>query len=109
MRLVPRLGRIDYDMVGIGSLVARDEFRVPIYQRSYAWPGEAVEEFFYDLQLALDEGAPDYFLGTIVLTPSKEDRRTVVIDGQQRLATTSILLAVIRDLWGDRGEDERAD
>ena len=72
---MPDRGRIHYDMVGIASLLARMEFRVPIYQRSYAWNSETVGDYWHDLKYALDSGEPDYFLGTVVLTPA-DDRST---------------------------------
>jgi len=103
-------------MVGIASLLEQDEYRVPIYQRSYAWEAVerreetvAVEDFWTDLKDALNSGEPDYFLGSVVLTPSEEDKRLTIIDGQQRLATTSLLLAALRDLWQERGEPAQAD
>ena len=95
-------------MVGIATALSGDEYRVPIYQRSYAWKETAVEDFWDDLRQAMDAGDPDYFLGTIVLTGDSDGRRTTVIDGQQRLVTTSLLLAALRDVWAEREEDEQA-
>jgi uncharacterized protein with ParB-like and HNH nuclease domain len=46
---------------------------------------------------------PDYFLGIIVLTKPKPDVLQVV-DGQQRLATTTIMLAILRDIFHKRKE-----
>lgn len=112
---MPSRGRIAYDMLGIASLLAQREYRVPIYQRSYAWEAAergdqtvAVDDYWTDLKDALDGGEPDYFLGSIVLTPSEEDRRLVIIDGQQRLATTSLFMAALRDIWEERGEPDQA-
>ena len=62
-------------------------------QRSYAWEKENARELFQDLQKAIDDNEPEYFLGSIVVTRSDGH----VVDGQQRLATTSILLAATRD------------
>jgi uncharacterized protein with ParB-like and HNH nuclease domain len=106
---VPSAGRLRYDLDGIASVLSSAEYSVPIYQRSYAWKETAVEDFWDDLRQALDAGDPDYFLGTLVLTTESTGRRITVIDGQQRLATTSLLLAALRNVWLDRGETDQAD
>jgi hypothetical protein len=52
MGQVPARGRIHYDMLGLASLLKQQEFRVPIYQRSYAWDQEEVDDFWSDLEHA---------------------------------------------------------
>lgn len=106
---MPSAGRLRYDLDGIASVLSSAEYSVPIYQRSYAWKQTAVEDFWDDLRQALDAGDPDYFLGTLVLTTESTGRRVTVIDGQQRLATTSLLLAALRNVWLDRDETDHAD
>lgn len=97
-------------MQGIASVLKAEEYRVPIYQRSYAWPLGAVEDFWRDLKHALDGDEPDYFLGTLVLTlPDGDETRHTIIDGQQRLATTSLFFAAIRDEWDSRDEEKQAE
>jgi hypothetical protein len=94
-------------MNGIASVLKARIFRVPIYQRSYAWEQPQVKDFFDDLKHAIDTSEPDYFLGTLVLTDEKA-ARTTIIDGQQRLATTSLLLAALREIYREREELELA-
>jgi Protein of unknown function DUF262 len=101
-------GRIRYDMLGLASLLKQQEFRVPIYQRSYAWGNEEVDDFWSDLQHSLESQDDDYFLDSLVLTPSDDDKRLIVIDGQQRLATCSVFLAAMRDVWASQDEEDRA-
>jgi hypothetical protein len=96
-------------MKGIATVLKDLTFLVPIYQRSYAWTDGAVEDFWEDLKHAIDAGEPDYFLGTLVLTPDEDSGRTTIIDGQQRLATTSLLLAALRNVYHARDEDALAD
>jgi hypothetical protein len=61
-------------------------------------------QLLQDFTKAMNE-AGSYFLGTVVTIPSSDDGGLEVVDGQQRLATTAILLAAIRDhLAGDAGE-----
>jgi hypothetical protein len=77
----------------------RQGLRVPINQRSYAWKPSNVEDLFTDLNGAITANAEEYFLGTIiVVAPDKADF-IEVYDGQQRIATTMILLAAIRDFF----------
>lgn len=99
---------ITVDHKGIGKALAENYFRVPPHQREYAWEREHIEDLFRDLADAEDEAnQPEYFLGMIVLTRS-EDGASWIADGQQRLATTSILLAAIRDWLRENNEPEFA-
>lgn len=83
---------------GIGQLLQEKRLRVPKYQRSYAWKKQQVNELFRDLRRAIERDKQYYFLGAIVGC-EVEDRMDAaeIVDGQQRLATTTILLAAIRD------------
>jgi len=58
---------------------------------------------------AFAQADPEYFLGTIVLSAEGTARRLTIVDGQQRLATTTMLLAAIRDEYRQRGDLTRAD
>lgn len=85
------------------------DYVIPDYQRPYAWTTEEVDTLFEDLySFYRDDESKDetYFLGSIVLV--KEDDRPLseVIDGQQRLTTLTILLAVLTSrLSGDAYND----
>jgi hypothetical protein len=77
-------------------------FTIPGYQRPYAWGREHAEELLEDLTAALD-GAPialadaaPYFLGSIVLIKSESSPEALVVDGQQRLTTLTLLMSAIR-------------
>lgn len=87
----------------IGTLLSTTSphIEVPEWQRSYSWTTEQVEAFWLDLK-AFDDRYPDdnivgeeYFLGSIVLVTGGETN--LLLDGQQRLATATILLSVLRD------------
>ncbi|WP_037912146.1 DUF262 domain-containing protein [Actinacidiphila yeochonensis] len=78
------------------------DFRIPQYQRPYAWGADQAEQLLFDLTEAMDGGSEEpYFLGSIVLVKRPSDSVAQVIDGQQRLTTLTILLAVLRDLTED--------
>jgi Protein of unknown function DUF262/Protein of unknown function (DUF1524) len=82
---------------GIGALLHEGRLQVPFNQRSYAWREKHVRNLLQDLDEEIESGnADEYFLGTIVLIQKGSEPPTIV-DGQQRLATVSILLARIRD------------
>lgn len=85
---------------GIGHLLASNTFRVPSNQRSYMWEEEHVTHYWNDIINAMhgESAEEDYFIGTIVLSETDGDDLEVV-DGQQRLATTTIILATIRDFF----------
>ena len=90
-------GRIQFEEIGLGGILKAYRLRVPSNQREYAWTEREVTTLFTDLAKATsNEGAQDYFLGTIVTIPRAHDVLEVA-DGQQRLATTAILLAEIRN------------
>lgn len=84
---------------GIGELLEHGRlFRVPDHQRDFAWrPDDEVEEFLDDIIAALQDAAPDYFLGLIVLVSPTEDGAWEILDGQQRLATATMTYAAIRE------------
>jgi len=83
----------------IGELlsVTSPKIIVPTWQRSYSWTTSQVEAFWTDLTsfMKLDR-KHEYFLGSIVIVRT-EDGSHLLLDGQQRLATSAILLSVIRD------------
>jgi hypothetical protein len=81
---------------GIGSVLNRYSLRVPLNQRSYAWEDHHVRTLLQDFSNAIASENKTYFLGTIVLSQTG-DNRWEVADGQQRLATTAILISAIRD------------
>jgi hypothetical protein len=101
------LSKLATSLEGIGHVLRDRPLGVPPYQRSYAWGAEHVEAFWWDLRSALEATHPDYFLGTIVYTASNGATATV-IDGQQRLATTTMLFTAIRDEFLRRGDGYRA-
>jgi len=88
-------GSIAIDPETIGNLLKGGHLRVPASQRSYRWKEEHVEDLYRDMRGAIDNGEDEYFVGSIV--GIKSGGKTFIYDGQQRLATTMILIAAIRD------------
>jgi hypothetical protein len=93
-------------------------FEIPAFQRAYSWTTEEAGQLIEDLLLALGDAdthgtSGGYFLGPILLldtarpgTHGMGPRTLQIIDGQQRLATLTVLAAVLRDLA--RRTDRRA-
>ena len=86
-----------------------EQLRVPLFQRHYRW-GEKGAKEWQDLwndiaRLALDRRTqPDarHFLGSVVLSkPHPRSEGQLVVDGQQRLITISLLLCALRDHGSD--------
>lgn len=84
------------------------QFEIPDYQRPYAWTTEQAGALFDDLRSAMrDLGtSSQFFLGSIVLIKSDRDPRSLVVDGQQRLTTLTILFAALREVWGQTGNSQ---
>lgn len=85
------------------------DFKIPSFQRPYAWSEDESSELFDDLYEFYKNEANDeqYFLGSIVL--AKDTSHTFlydVIDGQQRLTTLTILLALITSKLNGQDKDE---
>ena len=76
---------------------ATTDIRVPPFQRSYAWEDEETEILIKDLLDAFRHNTV-YFLGAIVVIRPRNRGPSDVVDGQQRLTTLTIILAVLRDL-----------
>jgi uncharacterized protein with ParB-like and HNH nuclease domain len=92
------LKNISIELAGIGKALINKRLAVPIYQRSYAWEDKHVLDLFSDISEAISKNETEYFVGSIVTTKN-ETQRPEVVDGQQRLATTTILIAAIRDYF----------
>lgn len=81
------------DLIGNGR-----SYEVPPFQRDYSWDEEQWEDLWQDILELRDKPEARHYLGAVVVQ-AKSDRESVLIDGQQRLATLTILaLAIISKL-----------
>ena len=96
--------QLEASEVSLHKIFSSDfDFSIPNYQRPYAWGTDEAMQLLDDLAHALDQNADEpYFLGSIVLVKEHNHPGASVIDGQQRLTTLTILLAVTRDLSPDQ-------
>jgi hypothetical protein len=101
------MDRFDFSVKSLTDLISTHYFSVPRYQRSYAWTEDEIADYWSDIMSAIKDGG-DYFLGNIVLTENSGKDSFDIIDGQQRIATTTILNCAIRDIYIVNGENEIA-
>ena len=96
-------GLFDSESRGFGELIGRyrtTQLVVPRFQRGYSWQKEHIATFWDDIahfhhSEAIKDNTARYFLGPVVVMPRKD--RTLVLDGQQRLATATIAFSVLRN------------
>lgn len=109
--------------MSMGDLLQHDtKFCVPSFQRDYLWKTEQVDDLWIDLMERYQEfyGIPkhnneiEYLLGPIVLQRAKKNdqdglNKYWIIDGQQRLATLTLLFCAVRNIMIENGMDEKID
>jgi len=87
-------------------------YTVPDYQRRYSWEEEQWAALWADLKAIVEEGET-HFMGSIVVIERSlglnEGNVLEIVDGQQRLATISIILALMREKYYDISSDDKAD
>lgn len=100
---------ISCEVSSLGRLIRGERaFVIPQFQRNYAWGEEHVESFWRDIFGIFADTGRDYFLGAITLKQLDSDD-PIVIDGQQRLITTSVLVAALRSVLAEAGDSELGD
>ncbi len=93
------VNEIEAKEVSVGKLFSPDFiFTIPIYQRPLSWDKENFDQLFEDIYDAMTNKETQYFLGSIILQECEADKnKYYIVDGQQRISTLAILMAVIRD------------
>ncbi len=75
------------------------KFIIPVYQRSYSWKKQNCSQLLKDLKDVYENNYPSHFFGSIVYV--EEDvggcNEYVIVDGQQRITTVSLLLLAIKN------------
>ena len=95
------------DLIGNGKI-----YRVPPFQRDYSWSEENWEDLWQDVKALHTSPSSSHYMGALVLqSTAASDKEFTIIDGQQRLATLSIIaIAVIEKIQKlvDREEEAPA-
>lgn len=88
------------------------KYQVPQFQRDYSWESEQWDDLWADIE-SLDE-EKQHYMGYVVLQSSAANARHLIIDGQQRLTTLSIIvLSTLKRLAqlaeNNKGDEKRAE
>ncbi|GHP37674.1 hypothetical protein JP0040_13740 [Helicobacter pylori] len=87
----------------------KNQLVIPIYQRVYSWEKEQCKELWDDIiKIGGNDKMDGHFIGSIlyVLNGFKHsDNALLIIDGQQRLTTITLLLTALRDHWSDKRKE----
>jgi hypothetical protein len=101
-----------YDVLSqtVEALMAQPsaQFKIPPFQRRYAWGAEEIGQLLDDLFGESTSTELPYFLGSIVLARQEGVDLTpeLVLDGQQRLTTLSLLISVLIDKTREAGKTD---
>ena len=89
----------------IYDLIQDKKFLIPDNQRKYIWDETNWQELFDDLILVMEKKLEKHFIGSVVLIESQIDdgvkSHFVIIDGQQRILSLSIVFAVIASIFAE--------
>ncbi|MFW3589830.1 DUF262 domain-containing protein [Vagococcus fluvialis] len=115
---------MDNDLMSISDLFNRSIYRIPDYQRGYAWEAKEVADFWEDLEILSHNRL--HYGGVLTLEKVKEEiyenwsqdswlfnKRAIkayyIVDGQQRLTTAMILLSVIINIVKEKYPEQKLD
>lgn len=100
-----QIQQLTINLEGVGTVLKSRRFKVPAYQRSYAWEVEHIDALLNDIADAIANKEKEYFLGSIVVT-SADSNRFEVVDGQQRLTTISLIILAIKEIFQREDDHE---
>ncbi|GAA9523682.1 hypothetical protein UBN32_15160 [Helicobacter pylori] len=86
------------ELLDLDGVIEKGVFEIPSYQRGYAWQKEQLEDFWNDLEHVSKLGDKFHYMHSLTLRESEnefESSAFEIIDGQQRLATSLILLGLL--------------
>ncbi|WRE90900.1 DUF262 domain-containing HNH endonuclease family protein [Helicobacter pylori] len=86
------------ELLNLDGVIGKGVFEIPSYQRGYAWQMRQLKDFWNDLEHASKLGDKFHYMHSLTLRGLEnelEDSAFEIIDGQQRLATSLILLGLL--------------
>ncbi|GAA7838259.1 DUF262 and DUF1524 domain-containing protein [Helicobacter pylori] len=87
----------------------KNQFVIPIYQRLYSWKKEQCEQLWDDIiKIGGNDKMDGHFIGSILYVLdgiAHSNNALLIIDGQQRLTTITLLLTALRDHWSDKRKE----
>jgi uncharacterized protein with ParB-like and HNH nuclease domain len=88
------------DELSVERLFSEGQYIIPIYQRNYAWGEPEIDQLIQDiLDVAKQSDKADYYIGSLVVN-DRNNGNYETIDGQQRHTTLSIILAALKNKFG---------
>jgi len=100
------MARIENHKYSIEEAFRECFYIVPDYQREYVWTDKEMHQLLEDIDEQIDVGTTrEYFIGTVLVSPTDQKNHYEVIDGQQRLTTFFLLLCALKHLF--QGESQR--
>lgn len=102
------------ELKAIKAIFPARVFRIPDYQRPYSWEKQQLQDILDDIISNIKNNFPDHYTGTLVIGKTEHTRKWngdemdewVIIDGQQRLTTITVYLAVVLELLDDPDSNE---
>ncbi len=86
------------ELLNLDGVIEKGVFEIPSYQRGYAWQERQLKDFWNDLEHVSKLGDKFHYMHSLTLRESENEFESSVfeiIDGQQRLATSLILLGLL--------------
>ncbi len=86
------------ELLDLDGVMAKGVFEIPSYQRGYAWQMRQLKDFWNDLEHVSKLGDKFHYMHSLTLRELEnefENSAFEIIDGQQRLATSLILLGLL--------------
>ncbi|GAA7152811.1 DUF262 domain-containing protein [Helicobacter pylori] len=86
------------ELLNLDGVIEKGVFEIPSYQRGYAWQIRQLKDFWNDLEHVSKLGNQFHYMHSLTLRESEnefESSAFEIIDGQQRLATSLILLGLL--------------
>ncbi|WRA70400.1 DUF262 domain-containing HNH endonuclease family protein [Helicobacter pylori] len=86
------------ELLNLDGVIEKGVFEIPSYQRGYAWQIRQLKDFWNDLEHVSKLGNKFHYMHSLTLRESEnefESSAFEIIDGQQRLATSLILLGLL--------------
>ncbi len=86
------------ELLDLDGVIEKGVFEIPSYQRGYAWQERQLKDFWNDLEHVSKLGDKFHYMHSLTLRETEnefENSAFEIIDGQQRLATSLILLGLL--------------
>lgn len=102
-----KIGIVDHGKTTLEELLKKDtKYVVSFFQREYSWTQDDWSDLLYDINKCLNSGS-DHFFGFMALR--KRDDYISIIEGQQRFATITIIISLIRDILKEKNNEKWKD